>query len=173
MFFTLSRLSNEDEFQAISSPWLDQTDDETKYKCVFAHTTNGPYLLHAYVNKPSKKLIFDLSQNAETVIRLVWRENIDDFSKIAIDDSKYYSESQFARDKGSRLFSSMVINLTNGQKKYLLEFDETDPVNPRNNLFEVIQQNRYFDLDYVKDKNEGFNYFLELDNKTNERIKVD
>jgi len=130
-------------------------------------------LLHAYVNKPSKKLIFDLSQNAETVIRLVWRENIDDFSKIAIDDSKYYSESQFARDKGSRLFSSMVINLTNGQKKYLLEFDETDPVNPRNNLFEVIQQNRYFDLDYVKDKNEGFNYFLELDNKANERIKVD
>lgn len=67
----------------------------------------------------------------------------------------------------------MVINLTNGQKKYLLEFDETDPIDPKNNLFEVIQQNRYFNLDYVSDKNEGFNYFLELDNKTNQRIQID
>lgn len=138
MYFTLSRLSSEDEFRAISSPWFNSEDNESKYKCVFAHTTNGPYLMHAYIHKPSKKLIFDLSQSPETVIRLVWREKIDDFEGIAIDDSKYYSESQFARDKGSRLFSSMVINLTNGQKKYLLEFDETDPANPRNNLFEVI-----------------------------------
>lgn len=140
---------------------------------MFAHSSNGPYLLHAYINKPTKKLIFDLSQTQEHSIRLVWRENIDDFSKVSIDDSKYYSESQFARDKGSKLFSSMVINLTNGQKKYLLEFDETDPIDPKNNLFEVIQQNRYFNLDYVSDKNEGFNYFLELDNKTNQRIQID
>lgn len=140
---------------------------------MFAHSSNGPYLLHAYINKPTKKLIFDLSQTQEHSIRLVWRENIDDFSKVSIDDSKYYSESQFARDKGSKLFSSMVINLTNGQKKYLLEFDETDPIDPKNNLFEVIQQNRYFNLDYVSDKNEGFNYFFELDNKTNQRIQID
>ena len=140
---------------------------------MFAHSSNGPYLLHAYINKPTKKLIFDLSQTQEHSIRLVWRENIDDFSKVSIDDSKYYSESQFARDKGSKLFSSMVINLTNGQKKYLLEFDETDPIDPKNNLFEVIQQNRYFNLDYVSDKNEGFNYFIELDNKTNQRIQID
>jgi hypothetical protein len=93
MFFTLSKLSQEDEYQAISSPWLDQNHNETKYKCVFAHTTNGPYLLHAYINKPSKKLVFDLSQGQDQLIRLIWRENIDDFSSVSIDDSKYYSES--------------------------------------------------------------------------------
>jgi hypothetical protein len=54
-----------------------------------------------------------------------------------------------------------------------LEFDETDPVNPKNNLFEVIQENRYFDLDYASDKNEGFNFFLEIDNKSHDRLKVD
>jgi hypothetical protein len=62
MYFTLSRLSPEEYYSAVCTPWYNETEIETKYKCVFAHSTNGPYFMHAYICKSSKKLHFDLSQ---------------------------------------------------------------------------------------------------------------
>ena len=59
------------------------------------------------------------------------------------------------------------------EKKYLLQFDETDQDDPNKNLFDFIRRNRYFDLQYVGGDRNSFNFFLEVQNQTNSKLQID